>query len=55
MIDCDDLVDDLQRLIPEPVDLAIIEETPPVAAIHINLALFGVEKSRFAEELRDEG
>lgn len=54
MIDCDDLIDNLQRLTREQVELALVAEAPPVAAMHIDLAVFGVEQSRFAERLCDD-
>ncbi len=42
MIDCDDLIDGFHRLTREQVDLAIVAEAPPVAAMDIDLARFGV-------------
>ena len=55
MTDCDDLIDGSRRLTREQVDLAIIAEAPPVAAMHIDLAVFGVEQARVAEQLCDDG
>lgn len=53
MTDCDDLIEDLRQLTREQVELALIAAAPPVAAMHIDLALFGVEQARFAERLCD--
>jgi hypothetical protein len=53
MIDCDDLINDLHRLTREQVKLAIIANAPSVAAMHIDLALFGAEQAKFAEQLCD--
>lgn len=54
MNDCDDLIDDLHRLTREQVQLAIIATAGAVAAMHIDLALFGAEQARFAEQLCDD-
>ena len=54
MTECDHLIDDLHRLTREQVGLALLAEAPPVAAMHIDLALFGVEQARFAERLCDD-
>ena len=54
MIDCDDIIDDLHRLTREQVGLTLIAEEPPVGAVHIDLAVFGVEQAEFAEWLCNE-
>lgn len=41
MTDCDDIIDDLRRLTREQVGLALLSDASPVAAMHIDLALFG--------------
>lgn len=51
MIDCDDLIDGFHQLAREQVNLALIANVAPVAAMHIDLARFGVEQARFAERL----
>ena len=55
MIDCDDLLDDLHQQTRKQVELAVIAQAPPVAAMHIDLALFSVEQTRLVEQLCDDG
>ena len=54
MTDCDDLIDDFDRLTREQIGLALAAEAPPVAAMHIDLALFGAEQARYAETVCDD-
>ena len=51
MPDCDDLIYDFDRLTRQQIGLALTAATPPVAAMHIDLALFGAEQARYAETL----
>lgn len=55
MIDCDDIIDRFHQLTREQVGLAVIAAAPQVAALHLDLALFGAEQARYAEELCDDG
>lgn len=50
-----DLLDSLHDQILVHVELALVAEAEPVAAMHIDLAAFSAEQMRLAEELRDDG
>ena len=54
MDDCDDLIDGFKQLAREQVHLATLAQASHVAAMHIDLALFGGEQARYAEQLCDE-
>lgn len=54
MIDCDDMLSGLHHQTCDHIALALAAETPPVAAMHIDLALFSAEQRRVAEEICEE-
>jgi hypothetical protein len=51
MIDCDDLVETLQVQSRDQVQLALLAHAAPVAAMHLDLALFSGAQARVADEL----
>lgn len=53
MADCDELIYDLKTLTRGQIELALLAVAPPVAAMHIDLALFRGEQMRAAEQLCD--
>lgn len=55
MIDCDDLIDQLHAEAKSHVHLATIAEAVPVAAMHMDLALFSERQAQVAEQLCDDG
>ena len=54
MTDCDDLIDEFHQLARQQVKLALIATAEPVAAMHIDLALFGAEQAQVADTLCDD-
>ncbi|MGI4732050.1 MAG: hypothetical protein ACRYFW_09905 [Janthinobacterium lividum] len=55
MTDCDDIIDRFHAQARIHVRLAVLAETPPVAAMHIDLAAFSNERAQAFEELCEEG
>ena len=54
MLNCTDLVDDLDTQARKHVHLAIIAEAQPVAEMHIDLALFSKTQARIVENLCED-
>jgi len=54
MIDCDDLVEALQVQARDQVHLAMLAGSAPVAAMHLDLALFSGNQARVADELCED-
>ena len=54
MIDCDELVEALQVQARDQVQLAMLAGAAPVAAMHLDLALFSGNQARVADELCEE-
>lgn len=54
MIDCDELIETLDAQARDHVLLALIAEAPPVAEMHLDVALFSEAQARVAEQLCDD-
>ena len=51
MIDCDELIEDLQAQGCTQIHLAVIAEVTPVDAMHLDLAQLSFDRARIAEGL----
>ena len=54
MIDCDELIETLSAQARDHVHLALIAEAPPVAEMHLDLALFSEAQARVAEDFCED-